>query len=191
MSRYSRDQYSPNSCSKERYSGDIKCLPNTRYPSYDGSCNNLKYPILGMSYTCHRRILPADYADGIEKFRVGVDGEPLPNARLISNVLTPDIPALEDHLTQMNMQWGQLVVHDLVRTPLVLGNAPLCCPPKPSNHPECEVIFPFPPGDSMTKRWNQTCQRNVRSTMCPTCGLGELIELEIEKSWLLFTAICY
>lgn len=173
MSRYSRDQYSPNSCSKERYSGDIKCVPNTRYPSYDGSCNNLKYPILGMSYTCHRRILPADYADGIEKFRVGVDGEPLPNARLISNVLTPDVPILEEHLTQMNMQWGQLVVHDLVRTPLILGNAPLCCPPKPSNHPECEVIFPFPPGDSMTKRWNQTCQRNVRSTMCPTCGLGE------------------
>ncbi|XP_053203236.1 peroxidase-like [Panonychus citri] len=172
LSRSLRETYLPTSCSPRKDAADLNCDPKSRYASYDGTCNNLDHPTVGMSYSCHRRLLPADYADGVEKLRASVTGEPLPNARLISNVITPDVPATELKLSQMNMQWGQFVVHDLVRTPLVLGNAPLCCPPKPSNHPECETIFPFPEGDSLTKRWNQTCQRNVRSTTCPSCKLG-------------------
>ncbi|RWS21197.1 Heme peroxidase-like protein, partial [Leptotrombidium deliense] len=82
------------------------------YSSLDGSCNNLKSPIQGKSYTCHRRLLPPDYADGIYKIRESVLGGPLPNARLISNEVLLDVERLDYTVTQMNMQWGQFIIHD-------------------------------------------------------------------------------
>lgn len=42
----------------------MSCDPDYPFRSFDGSCNNLKYPILGRSMTPHRRLLPANYVDG-------------------------------------------------------------------------------------------------------------------------------
>lgn len=70
------------------------------------------------------------------------------------------------------MQWGQSMVHDQTRTPQVLANAPLCCPPNSSSHPECSKIEPLPVGDSLTRIFNQTCLRQVRSASCADCKLG-------------------
>lgn len=38
--------------------------PNTRYRSYDGSCNNLRNPIWGTPQTPYTRLLPPIYGDG-------------------------------------------------------------------------------------------------------------------------------
>lgn len=113
-------RYSPVSChATDRLK--FNCNFQSRYPAYDGSCNNPKNPRLGMSYSCHRRFLPSDYADGVKAIRRSVTGQDLPNARLLSNVALPDVPEVNDHLTQMVMQWGQSVVHDMSRTPIALG----------------------------------------------------------------------
>ncbi|XP_074601170.1 peroxidase-like [Brevipalpus obovatus] len=175
MYRDQIDKFAVYSCKNghDDDEGDmLNCNPKSKYPAYDGSCNNLRRPTEGMAFTCHRRLLPPDYADGILALRASVTGEPLPNPRLISNELLPDINEVDPEITQMAMQWGQLMVHDMVRTPITMSNAPECCPPSPQNHPECETISPFPPGDSLTKIFNQTCARNTRSNSCPRCKLG-------------------
>lgn len=38
--------------------------PKNRYRSFDGSCNNLRNPVLGTPNTPYNRLLPARYGDG-------------------------------------------------------------------------------------------------------------------------------
>ena len=40
------------------------CNPLARYPTADGTCNNLASPLWGSSFRPHRRLLPPDYGDG-------------------------------------------------------------------------------------------------------------------------------
>jgi len=167
-----KEKYTPNSCEAENSIYNIKCDSKSKYSRFDGACNNLREPTKGMAYSCHRRLLAADFGDGISSLRTSVTGEPLPNARIISNDFMVDINDPDRDLTQINMQWGQLVVHDMTRTPLVLANTPGCCPLYPKAHPECEAIYPLPKEDTLYKQWNQTCLRNIRSIPCSSCRLG-------------------
>lgn len=164
-------KYAPVSCQSSK-NIKLNCNWNSRYAAYDASCNNIFNPSLGMSFTCHKRLLPADYSDGIAAFRKSVNGQDLPNSRLLTNFLLPDVDEVHPELTQMVMQWGQSMVHDQARTPQTLANAPLCCPPQSSTHPECSRIEPLPAGDILTKIFNQTCLRQVRTAPCNNCVLG-------------------
>lgn len=38
--------------------------PKSQYRSYDGSCNNLRNPVLGTPNTPYNRLLPPKYGDG-------------------------------------------------------------------------------------------------------------------------------
>ena len=69
----------------------IECNPMSKYRTMDGSCNNLARPTWGRANTCHRRLLPPDYADGIEVPRVAHDSSELPNPRSLSTNLLPFI----------------------------------------------------------------------------------------------------
>ena len=83
LSKYTNQtcDYEVNAC---RFSQASKCSPNFRYRTYDGSCNNLEKPLMGRRLDCQRRLLPADYRDGLSSFRTSIDGSPLPNPRLLS-----------------------------------------------------------------------------------------------------------
>lgn len=151
----------------------ISCNPNFKYRRIDGKCNNLINANWGSSFHCHRRLLPPDYADGIEKPRISTDGTPLPSPRLITELLMPDLELIDPKLTAMNMIWGQFLVHDVFRTIQYLGLAINCCQsPNQLVHPECIPITNFPP-DRATIALNQRCINTVRSTACNTCSLGE------------------
>lgn len=67
-----------------------------------------------MSFQCHKRLLPADYSDGIKAFRKSINGQDLPNARLVTNYLLPDVEEVNQEFTQMVMQWGQSMVRSFV-----------------------------------------------------------------------------
>lgn len=128
------------------------CDPNTPYRSYSGHCNNLRNPNLGKSLTTFARLLPPAYDDGVSKPRsVSVTGAPLPNPRVVSTVMHPDISNLHNRYTLMVMQFAQFLDHDLTMTPIHKGFAesiPSCrdCDSARTVHPECNP-FPIPPGD--------------------------------------------
>ena len=46
------------------YSKNIACPSDTSYRTFDGTCNNLKNPLIGRAMTPFRRLMPAKYADG-------------------------------------------------------------------------------------------------------------------------------
>ena len=150
----------------------INCNPHYKYSRIDGKCNNPIHSNWGSSFHCHRRLLPPDYADGIEIPRKSSDGSELPNPRLISELYFPDLPFKDPKRTSMHMIWGQFLVHDTFKTLQYLGLAIRCCSnPKGRVHPECIPITNIPV-DEASLRFNQRCINTVRSTACNTCSLG-------------------
>ncbi|CAH1969751.1 unnamed protein product [Acanthoscelides obtectus] len=128
------------------------CDPSSPFRTYTGYCNNLRNPNYGKSLTTFTRLLPSVYDDGVSKPRsIGVTGVPLPNPRVVSRVIHPDISNLHSRYTLMTMQWAQFLDHDLTMTPIHKGfheSIPNCrdCDSPRSVHPECNPI-PIPPGD--------------------------------------------
>ncbi|KAH9420346.1 hypothetical protein DERP_013794, partial [Dermatophagoides pteronyssinus] len=145
--------YEMSTCSQEER---IVCEPKAKFRSIDGSCNNLKYKTWGKSFTCHRRLLPPNYADGVAEPRIAYDGGKLPNARDISSQLLPDVDVQDHKLTSMTMAFGQFIIHDIART-LPLANDIRCCPSKSAKHPECFAIDIIRSDDILVKYFNQTC----------------------------------
>ncbi|KAJ8944427.1 hypothetical protein NQ318_002123 [Aromia moschata] len=124
------------------------CDPNYPFRSYTGYCNNLKHPYWGNSLTTFTRLLPSVYDDGISKPRiVGVTGSLLPNPRVISRLIHPDISNLHTRYTLMLMQYAQFLDHDLTMTPIHKGfheSIPDCrrCDSARTVHPECNPSLP-------------------------------------------------
>lgn len=96
----------------------------------DGTCNNMFESRRGSSFTGFRRIIGADYEDGVQQlngFRqsmnligdrtfYGVNGPftpPYPSARLISSTVVCGRLDNDTDLTHLVMQWGQFLDHDL------------------------------------------------------------------------------
>lgn len=128
------------------------CDTTTPFRTFSGHCNNLRNPNLGKSLTTFSRLLPSAYEDGISKPReTGATGVPLPNPRVISRVIHPDISNLHSRYTLMTMQFAQFLDHDLTMTPIHKGfheSIPDCrsCDSPRTVHPECNP-FPVPSGD--------------------------------------------
>ncbi|KAH7644887.1 heme peroxidase-like protein [Dermatophagoides farinae] len=160
--------YEMSTCSLEK---KIACEPKAKFRSIDGSCNNLKYKTWGKSFTCHRRLLPPNYSDGVAEPRIAYDGGKLPNARDLSSQLLPDVDVQDHKLTSMTMAFGQFIIHDIART-LPLANDIRCCPSKSAKHPECFAIDIVRSDDILVKYFNQTCINFVRSIVCNPCALG-------------------
>ncbi|KAK0174315.1 hypothetical protein PV327_010941 [Microctonus hyperodae] len=137
------------------------CDPTNPYRTFTGHCNNLRNPTLAKSLTTFARLLPPVYDDGVSKPRMrSVTGGMLPNPRLISTTIHPDISNLHNRYTLMVMQFAQFVDHDLTMTPIHKGFAesiPSCrsCDSARTVHPECNP-FPIPPGDHFYPAINET-----------------------------------
>ncbi|XP_030764451.1 uncharacterized protein LOC115888752 [Sitophilus oryzae] len=142
------------------------CDASSPYRSYTGYCNNLKHPKYGQGLTTFNRLLPSAYDDGISKPRVvGATGVPLPNPRLISRTIHPDISNLHKRYSLMVMQYAQFLDHDLTFTPIHKGfdeSIPSCrpCDSARTVHPECDPI-PIPPGDSHYPEFNITTGKQI------------------------------
>ncbi|CAD7078943.1 unnamed protein product [Hermetia illucens] len=139
----------------------IACDPSGPFRSMSGHCNNLRNPTLGQSLTTFNRLLPAVYEDGISRPRISsVTGAPLPNPRVISTLVHPDISNLHTRYSLMVMQYAQFLDHDLTMTPIHKGfheSIPSCrkCDSPRTVHPECNP-FPVPPGDHFYPEINVT-----------------------------------
>ena len=92
-----------------------KCDPKSPFRSVDGSCNNLRRPLLGSAFSAFSRLQGAqpDYADGISKPRAAKDGSVLPNARLVSFTMFTDENKPSSRQTHMSVVFGHFLANDI------------------------------------------------------------------------------
>lgn len=163
---------------------------NSKYRTFDGSCNNLRHPYWGKSFVCHIRLLPPDYSDGLHAPRLSYSGYNLPNPRLLSNLVHKDLP-LDAYYTHFKMAWGQFLNHDITHTPVhssYLNNVKKygdldCC--RQRYHKQCLPIDVVPaPYDYMYNKYNNTCINFVRSAPCPLCDLGPRQQINVVTSFI-------
>ncbi|CAG2109697.1 unnamed protein product [Medioppia subpectinata] len=164
----------------------VKCDPSFKYRRIDGKCNHLRQTNWGAAFRCQRRLLPANFADGVNKIPVASDGSPLPNERFISNKILEkkNWCAPDQTLSSMQMIWGQLMAHDVIKTIQYMGFGLRCCPTTGAPHPECVLINDIPQ-DRLTMAFsNQTCMSFARSIACNACQLGPRNEESLPSAFL-------
>lgn len=137
------------------------CDTTTAFRTFTGYCNNLRSPSLGQSLTVFARLLPSVYEDGVSRPRATAsNGAPLPNPRVVSTLIHPDISNLHTRYSLFTMQYAQFLDHDLTMTPIHKGfheSIPSCrsCESPRNVHPECNP-FPIPPRDHFYPELNVT-----------------------------------
>nr|CAH7728340.1 unnamed protein product [Callosobruchus chinensis] len=144
---------------------------NSRYRTFDGSCNNLRNPVWGTPNTRYGRLLPPNYGDGISLPTTARSGNPLPLSRSVSLIMYPDVN-LEDQIFTLNaMQYGQIVTHDMS---MIAGStqaqphSTMCCSASGqllelANIPEHCYPIVLPDNDPIVQQTNQRCQNFVRT----------------------------
>ncbi|KAL0271440.1 UNVERIFIED_CONTAM: hypothetical protein PYX00_008536 [Menopon gallinae] len=181
-------QYGPNYYQTVlAQNGPIQCISVTRnckflkYRTFDGTCNNLKNPSLGAANTVFTRLVPPKYSDGIYKPPLSWSGKPLPNARLISVAVFPDVNLQDPQLTLAAMQWGQIMTHDMA---LATGttfsdqlSAPCCSQDGRTVTTEgltARYCFPIlvPEEDPLYKKYQQGCLNFARTLTDQDVGCG-------------------
>lgn len=156
------------------YNQHYQCARHTtgKYRTIDGSCNNPHHPYWGRSKTCHIRLLPPDYSDGIQAFRMSKSGKPLPNGRLISNVVTASRD-YKSYYTSLILGWGQFINHDISNTEghKSTEKQKIDCCAKPNS--KCSAISIDQKNDYIRSKYNDKCFNLIRSSPCPLCKLGK------------------
>lgn len=105
---------------------NIVCNKSSKYRTYDGTCNNMRTPLVGALNTPYLRLLPPAYDDGFNSPRtLAQSGRKLPNPRNIS--LTISFPTstqrlIKNELAQLYATFGQFLAHDIGGTSATTGN---------------------------------------------------------------------
>ncbi|XP_022166792.1 peroxidase-like isoform X2 [Myzus persicae] len=137
----------------------VICNPNSKYRTFNGSCNNLRVPTWGASNTPFLRLLNAEYSDGIYKFRQQSNGSQLPGAREINTQLFLNNQRLDDdELNVLLMQWGQFIAHDITLLRPDTSVANCCAVQNLSKIPtQCQNVIDIPINDPVYLNKNKTC----------------------------------
>ncbi|KFB47945.1 AGAP013282-PA-like protein [Anopheles sinensis] len=144
---------------------------NSPYRSFDGTCNNLQNPTWGSVNTPFTRLIPANYGDGKSSPPAAKDGTDLPNARLLSvEVFEEDVQNSPD-FTLVNMQFGQVVAHDMALTRGVRDPITCCANGRLQPNPgsRCMAI-PVSDRDPVFSVREIECLNMIRTTT--TCDLN-------------------
>ncbi|KAL6262808.1 hypothetical protein P5V15_005598 [Pogonomyrmex californicus] len=160
----------------------------TKYRTIDGSCNRPRR--WGASMTPFRRVLPPDYADGIESPRKSRSGKELPSAREVSLKVHKPSASSNPSFTVMLAVFGQFLDHDITATALSLGvnGSSIACCLLRKPHPECFPVR-LGAGDPIHDLTGKTCMDFVRSAPAPQCKLGPREQLNQVSAFIDGSAI--
>ncbi|VDM60507.1 unnamed protein product [Angiostrongylus costaricensis] len=160
----------PKGCIPQLKSDGVDCRKNLCYHlmfrTLDGTCNNLKRPMLGAAFRPYIRHFPPRYDDGI--------GEPVssitvsrPTARESNRImLSSPQSVVHDKYNNMMMQWGQFMSHDMAKTTLQPSASCISCAAVKSR---CMSI-PIAPRDPNPTFKQRRCLKVSRSA--PICDLS-------------------
>ncbi|XP_067337021.1 thyroid peroxidase [Channa argus] len=170
----------------ELIAGLSQCLPATnpavcqhshlnKYRTISGLCNNRQNPLWGAANTPLVRWLPAEYEDG-EREPKGWNrgqlhnGVQLPSPREISKkILRSSSKSKDDIYSQLLVEWGQYIDHDITFTPQSTGSAAFGSSVDCLN--TCENVHPcFPIEADDVLSGAQGCMPFYRST--PACPIN-------------------
>ncbi|XP_035787997.1 peroxidase-like isoform X2 [Anopheles albimanus] len=148
-----------------------QCVASEPYRSFDGSCNNLQNPTWGSTNTKFNRLIPARYNDGISSPRLAQDGSELPNPRLLSVEVFGEGQQNSPQFTLANMQFGQIVAHDMALTRGVRDPVTCCANGRLQPNPgaRCFAIR-VAEDDPVFSERNIECLNMIRTTT--TCDLA-------------------
>uniref|UniRef100_A0A182PUT0 Heme peroxidase 1 n=1 Tax=Anopheles epiroticus TaxID=199890 RepID=A0A182PUT0_9DIPT len=120
--------------------------PNAPYRTFDGTCNNLQNPSWGAANTLFARLIPAKYSDGKSQPPLAKDGSELPSARLLSVEVFEEGVQNSPEFSLLNMQFGQIVAHDMALTRGVRDQVPCCANGRlqPNRGSDCFAILCLP-----------------------------------------------
>ncbi|CAI6365415.1 unnamed protein product [Macrosiphum euphorbiae] len=148
----------------------VKCDPDAKYRSANGSCNNLGTPTWGASTTPFFRMNDANYSDGYYALRLQTNGIALPSPRLI-NVqvfLNHEIYRVDENNVLL-FPFAQSSAHDISGLPNDIiseknGNAIDCCSAenKKNKYPQCLEIIEAT-DDPVYSTFNVTCTGTFRA----------------------------
>ncbi|CAK1543838.1 unnamed protein product [Leptosia nina] len=170
-----------------------KCLDD-KYRTIDGTCNNKEHPGWGRRGAPFTRIAVPRYSDGIYGMPVAKSGRALPNPRLLSTRIFADRPIGSRVSTYLNMQWGQIVTHDIASQAMeytdeggiqcCLGNGQDMLPQDMLND-KC-IPIAVPEGDVFYRQFGIKCLNFVRSITTPKddCSLGYAEQMNTVTSYL-------
>jgi len=175
MAPYENYKIPPNYCPKKYMANG--CDQSYPYRSLDGSCNNLNYPWWGAANTPYKRLLRAEYDDGVSAMRQNsvVRNYYLPNARLVATTLHKPNPTLSVW-SNFAISFGQSIAHDIAGTygPKNPDGSDFVCECNTKNE-HCYSI-PIPETDSFYKqKSNLQCYaftRNQASVKDYDCNFG-------------------
>ncbi|CAF1508296.1 unnamed protein product, partial [Adineta steineri] len=94
---------------------DVTCLSDAFYRTFDGVCNNILNPWWGTTNIPFRRLMRANYADGVFSPRnASKTGDSLPSPRVISNTCSNEIVNItERSINSFFTTFAQFIDHDL------------------------------------------------------------------------------
>lgn len=169
---------------------NVQCNASDRFPSLDGSCNNLRATWLGKSETPYKRYLPAAYDDGINTPRSrSVLGGPLPNPRVVSRALFDENNSVDNLFTHFTAIFGQFLAHDVTSAAIATGSDGriVDCPCNNGN-PSCMSIN-MPSNENLMR---MSCMRMTRSSSAFStfdCRFGHREQLNLLTSFLDLTQV--
>ncbi|OQV25520.1 Chorion peroxidase [Hypsibius exemplaris] len=158
---------------KNPFDGELPICAQTKYRTFDGTCNNIAFPDAGATDSVLTRMLKPDYADSMSAPRIAKGIDPLPSPRIVSKHVGGNADVPSTTVTHMFMQFGQFIDHDITNTARMTGvdgATPTCC--VTGNATLDPACFPIsvPNDDPLSVVLSQTCIEFIRSL--PGSGLG-------------------
>ncbi|XP_050419700.1 peroxidase-like [Adelges cooleyi] len=156
----------------------VRCDPQSKYRTFNGSCNNLEHASWGSSNTPHLRLVDAVYNGGEREFRKQVNGLPLPGPRELQNNLFQDVSNswFDDYNVHL-MEWGQFLAHDITLMPPDGSGPADCCAVQNQLNAipyQCRAVIRIPKDDPVYTQTRRNCMPFRRATTSSSFNCAQL-----------------